>query len=44
MKVRFWFQHGYNEEETDVIDFPEGTSNKVIQQEYENWFYDQCST
>ena len=44
MKFKFWFEHGYNEKEVEVFDFLEGTSDKVIEQEYDNWFYEQCST
>ena len=44
MKVKFWFEHGYNAKEVEEFDFPEGTSDKVIEQEYDSWFYEQCST
>lgn len=42
MKVRFWFEHGYNETEVEVFDFPEGTTTQEIEREHENWFYEQC--
>lgn len=43
MKVKFWFEHGYNESEVEEVEFPDGTEMKTIEQTYDSWFYDQCS-
>ena len=43
MKVKFWFEHGYNESEDEIFEFEDGTSEQEIEKEYDIWFYEQCS-